>query len=108
VKKSAKSREGASGQVGFSDQEWDARWPVICEHLGHDFWDDGSPRELSTLTVSSDGGLCKVALNDLAGRRSAYATAGSFVGAMDSLEAALAEERVSWRAWHKSGGKGRG
>lgn len=108
MKREKKSEAGPRVAVGFNDQEWQDRWPILSDHLGADVWEDGGERTPSTLSVSTDGGLVKVALNDVESRRSAYATSATFRDAMDSLESALSDERVSWRSWgsQKKGGRG--
>ncbi len=78
--------------------------PLLVEHLGTQKYEDGSSRETSTLSVFTEDGGLRVALNDRDNRRSLYVSADSLEGCLKALEAMLADDRAAWRAW-KTGGK---
>jgi len=81
--------------------------------LTHDFmtmlsYEDGTPRQLATLTVFVDDGSWKVWLNDRDNQRSLCVSGQGFQEALRMLEAALGSERPSWRqARPQQGRKGK-
>lgn len=79
-----------------------SKCPGITEYLSKSLYEDGKPRQTSTLTVFIEGGMVKVALNDRDVERSSYMSGEGLEDALRSLEKHLVEEKVDWRAW---GGK---
>ena len=73
------------------------RWPSLVEYLSQTKWDDGSPRETSTLMLLVEDGMLKACINDRALGRSLWVAA-------DELNVALDAWRVTWRAGRGIGG----
>ena len=95
------------GQPLFPDEMWLKKLPTICEYLSHTTYEDGSPRETSTISVKEQDGKVLVALNDKQESRGLYRSAGSVQEAMALIEKALATNSADWRVW-KQEGKGKG
>lgn len=86
--------------VGISTEDKFAKkFPTIVEYLTTDQWEDGSDRELSSLSMFVEDGKWKAAINDKAMKRSCYVTAESFDDALGRIEKALATSSADWRAW---------
>lgn len=97
--------EDAAGGQGMPDATFMKDYPSIAAYLSDPVWDDGTPRELSTLSISVDDGQIRLALNDKDGRQSAYTNALSVKDAFKALEQALAKDLITWRAWDRKKGK---
>jgi len=83
----------------FADPTWAKGLPRICEYLSTTAWDDGTPREPSTLTIKAQDGQILCALNDKDASRTLYATADTVMGGLKSLEKHLEANTGDWRAW---------
>lgn len=70
---------------------------ALYEYLTCAEWEDGSLRESSTLLCFVEDGRWKVCLNDRAASRSCWASGDSLLGALASLDAALASGAPEWR-----------
>jgi len=79
-----------------------ANCPTVVSYLWETAWDDGKGRETSTLTIFLEDGCLKLALNDRACMRSLYVTSTSLQDALKTMEEALREGVVDWRAWKGS------
>ncbi len=95
--------EGASNEC--SDATWVKNFPVIVQYLTDSKWEDGKPRELSTLSINFSTGKANVGLSDHALQQSVYTTADTVQEALKLLEKALVTDSASWRRW--KGGKGK-
>lgn len=73
------------------------RLPSLIEFLSLPQYEDGTPRELPTLTVFCEPGCLKAALNDRDGGRVAFVTAVSLEGLLVALEEGLAFSSLDWR-----------
>ena len=99
------SAETGSGPSDFLASKWAQAHPSVAEYLTQDKWEDGSARELSTLSIKvQDSGILAV-LNDVDSRRSLYVFGTTFEAALKSLEGALAKPGADWRAWSQKGKK---
>jgi len=78
---------------------WIGKVPGIAEYLSATRWEDGTPRQPSTLTLFIEDGRCKVALNDRTLSRSCYATGESFEACIKAIENHLQAADADWRAW---------
>lgn len=72
-------------------------FPHLVEYLSTAAWEDGSPRELSTLLVFLDGHRWKVCLNDRATARVCFVSGADPEEALSNLEEGLAKDSVDWR-----------
>lgn len=89
----------------FRDEKFVNDYPNITEYLFTAFWQDGSPRVTSTLSVFSDNGSLKVVLNDRDNQRSAFFSEETLIDTLTAIEQALASNRVDWKS-RRGGGTG--
>lgn len=74
--------------------------PNLWDHMTAVSYDDGSPREVSTLTVFVEGRIVKVCLNDRAVSRSLFTSGASIKECLESVEKALRSDAgADWRPW---------
>lgn len=85
----------------FPEKSWEAKHPEIMAFLTDVSYDDGTPRELSTVALFTEDGAFKVALNDKDMKRSLYVSGDSAMTALDALEAVLKRGGGDWRAWNQ-------
>lgn len=90
----------------LNDPEFKRRFPTLLEYLTQTTWDDGSPRQTSTLLIFVDDGVLKACLNDRACERALWVASGTLSGAIAELDESLADPHAPWRASRP--GKGRG
>jgi hypothetical protein len=74
-----------------------AEAPTLVEYLTIGTWEDGEPRELSTLNIFRQDGHWKLWLNDRACSRFTCVSGATVEDAVHSLEEALAADEVEWR-----------
>jgi len=96
---------GATNTGPLTDPVFAKRCPLLFAHLVDDQWDDGAERETSTVLIFVDGGLYKGWLNDRACARSLWAAGATLQGLLDAIEAALGDDKTSWRATDRKGAK---
>lgn len=88
---------------GWSDPEFQDRWPLLHEMMTAAAYADGSPREPSGLVLFVRDGMLKATLNDRTPGRSLWGSSGTLAGLLDALEALLADPNPPWR-WTAEGG----
>jgi len=93
-------------EVTSKDKKWKAptepllkNRPHIAQLLTDPWWDDGTPRELCSLTVRVGLDQTQLNVNDVDNEQSITTTAGSLEEALSLLEEALAAGRNPWRKW---------
>lgn len=72
-------------------------YPAVWEYLAMGAWDDGSPRERSTLLIMFQDGLVKLCLTDKALERACWTASDDLDDALAGLEGALAGGTAEWR-----------
>lgn len=90
----ASSAKSSSAIAAFGKQ-----FPTLFEYLTHEKWDDGKPRDTSTVSLFIEGGVFKLALNDKDLSRSLYVSASSYADVWVALETALNDSLADWRPW---------
>lgn len=100
--KKKQAKAAANGVNALPEDGWfvDA-YPNITMFLTDTVWDDGSPRDPSTMGISIKEGMFALALNDKDGRQSAYTSAETLRDALAAMEAALEADRITWRPWDR-------
>lgn len=85
-----------------------AEFPALVEFLTVDKLPNGSARTPSALSLSMDDGVCKGCLKERDEGLILWASADTFQGVLEALEAQLTSEAPDWRPdrWAK-GGKGK-
>lgn len=94
----------ADGQAA-EDPEWGERYPLLYEHLTSLTWEDGKPREVSTLLLFAEHGLWKACLNDRAEGRAVFLADQSIAGLLEALETGLRVGDLDWRIRTRQGGR---
>jgi len=89
---------GGGGSKPLAGGDAATLFPTLWEYLSGDAWDDGSPRETSTVLFFVEAGMCKACLNDRSLQRKCWSTGPSPEACLTSLEGALASGNVEWRA----------
>jgi len=107
VKRPQHVQSGIPAGVACADPAWQERWPALCSHLFDLKYEDGAPRQTSTLMLLAEQGVAKACLNDREAERSAWVSGRSFTEALDALEAGLVEDRLDWRARPPGRGPGK-
>lgn len=92
----------------FSDERFQKKYPLVAEFLCCTQWDNGDPRQTSSLTIFFEGGFLKMSLNDRACSRSLYVTAASIDTCLVALEEHLTRDIPGWRDWPQKAGKRKG
>jgi hypothetical protein len=100
MQKPTKPEAVRSGPAVFPDDTWLKKYPVLCNYLLDDRWDDGTSREPSALSLSVRDGMIALALNDKALKQSLYTQAGTVVAALALMEGALKDGTGMWRPWN--------
>lgn len=96
LQKSTKPKvDGAAPQV--VDPGLAKRCPALAAHLCQSLWDDGSPRQTSTLSVFTGDGAWKACLRDRENHLCLWVAATSFDRLTGALETALGDENTVWR-----------
>ena len=90
---------------GVSDPQMQQRCPALWEYLTSTVYDDGSPREPSTLLVFLQDGALKGMLRDKDGDRCLWVAARSLVGLLDALDGQVQDPSADWRPDRKAPGQ---
>lgn len=88
-----------AGSMGFPDDEFAALYPAVVDYLVSSKYDDGSPRNRSSVSLFVEDNCVKLSLNDKDTRRTLYVASQSVDEAFKVLEAALCVDNPPWRAW---------
>lgn len=73
------------------------RVPALWTFLTEGKYPDGSPRLPGSMTLFSDAGLIKAAVNDKDAQLSAFVSSGSLAGLLEAVEAGLQADSLDWR-----------
>lgn len=73
--------------------------PLIAEAVADAAWDDGTPRDVYTLTLSWAMGSPQVSLNDKEEGRSISSSGKTIEEALHALEGLLGTPHRPWRYW---------
>lgn len=82
-------------------------YPTVFQYLTDAVWDDGSPRETSTLMLLVEDGWLKACLNDRAMGRSLWVTGDALADVLAALELHLASGSGDWRVKKPFGATGK-
>lgn len=90
------AKAGAAKAIG----EEAKRWPLLMELLCTDALADGTPREISKLTIRRDGAIWNAGVSEVTLNASAWGSGETIVEAIDALERRLAGNPPDlWRRW---------
>lgn len=82
---------------GWSDKSFQKDYPALWEYLTSEAWDNGQPRETSTLLVFASEGRWKACLHDRALSAHLWAEGGSWDDLLACLEERLSDPKAAWR-----------
>lgn len=83
-------------------------YPALWEYLTVGKWEDGTPRQRSTITFFYEDGLWKACLNDRDGSRSLFVSCPIWNDVLRALERASTDPAAPWRGYanaKRGGGK---
>ncbi len=101
LKKHTATSESGSGPVALKKGERE-RFEGLLEMMETVKWEDGKPRQTTTVTLFVDAGGVKACANDRDAERSAWVTGESFLHVLELLEKGIREDTLDWR--QKQGG----
>lgn len=100
-----------SGSSGDSDAgvspAFRAKFPALVEFLTELAFEDGTPREPSTLLTFIEDGVWKLCLNDRALGRTLWVSGDTFTSTVESMERSLEDGTGCWRKAWKPPAKGK-
>lgn len=88
----------------FSDSLFRQEYPMLSDYLTEDKWEDGQPRQTSTLMFCIEEGSWRGCLNDRACERSLWRSGACMEDCLAGLENALMGGTSDWRSWRKGQG----
>lgn len=71
--------------------------PTLYEYLFHEVFDDGTPRVTSSLSIFTEAGALKLALNDREQDLVAFLTIEDVQSGLETLESRLCADSLDWR-----------
>ena len=86
------------------DKPFRIKFPRTWDYLTQDKWEDGSPRQLATVSIFPDGGMFKIMLKDANFGLLLFASADNLTDLWASLEARLIDPGADWRVDRKAKG----
>lgn len=103
------SGAGSSGGVAWHGPDDDllSPYPGVCDFLGQDQWEDGSPRVTGSLTLFLDDGRLKACVSDKDGHRILFVTGSTLAAILDAVEVAVVSGEGDWRPVRQPAGGGR-
>lgn len=96
TKSTAPRVDGAA--VAVSDPALSKKYPMLAAHLTQATWEDGSPRQVSTMSIFTGDGAWKACLRDRERGLCLWVAATAFERLPGALETALGDENTVWRA----------
>lgn len=102
MKRPAETTAPGGAAPSATDDRFLKLYPTLHTYMTDTTWEDGTSREVSSLSVFVEDGRWKIAINDKDLRRSVYVTGGTFLEAMQAAEKAVASSGCDWRAWNKA------
>jgi len=102
-RRSTGESNGDSSRDRLLDEDFFEEWPTVWEYLSETRFDDGKPRETSTVLIFVDAERLKVCLSDREANEVAFVSGATFKEAMDALERGLAGGTLDWRPGKRKG-----
>ncbi len=98
-------RKVEGGTNGVKDPGAEKRFPRLFAHLTQTSWEDGTPRETSSVILFSQDGCYKAMLRDKAAALCLWVACPQLEKLLDVLEQSLADEKSVWRVDRAAGGQ---
>jgi len=102
LKKDA-SRKVEGTAAALIDEKASKKWPVLLDHLTQVAWEDGTPRQTSTLSVFVGDGAFKALLKDRETALCLWVACPVLDKLFDVIEAALVDPGTVWRRDRQTG-----
>jgi hypothetical protein len=105
-----KRREAAAAANGSQAPIVEPKWAEVADlllFLSDPRWEDGSPRDLGSLTVFADDGKLKACLNDRGAGMVAFVSSDTLVGLLEAASRAAGGSGGDWRTSKPKGRPGR-
>lgn len=99
MKKINSDKQGKTKKWVTPDDNWSQTYPQISQWTGDAYWDDGTSREVCTLTIRGGSGIASVSLNDKTENQSVTSSGATVHEALAALEAVLTSGSIPWRVW---------
>lgn len=80
-------------------------YPLLWDHLSQRKWDDGSPRQTSSVMLFEQDGVLKAMLRDKDAGLCLWVASKSLYGVLGALEAALSDPEAEWRVDRQAEGQ---
>jgi hypothetical protein len=80
-------------------------YPLLWDHLSQRKWDDGSPRQTSSMMLFEQDGVLKAMLRDKDAGLCLWVASKSLYGVLGALEAALGDPEAEWRVDRQAEGQ---
>lgn len=97
LSKSQERRSSGTAPDTAVDERFKNKWPNLWDYLTQTKWDDGTPRETSSLLVFAGDGRLKGMLKDRDASLTLWVAADTFERLLDLLEKACVDPDAEWR-----------
>lgn len=93
------SGDGAQGKSrpSLGDPAFQQQWPLLWSHLTQTTWEDGSPRQTSTMLVFAQEGVLKCMLRDVEAAQVLWTAGNGFTALLHAVEGQLESPDADWR-----------
>lgn len=88
---------GGTGPRVLTDHKFASDYPILWSYLTQNKWQDGSPRQTSSLLLFADDGILKGMLRDRDAGLCLWVAGATVSGLFDALEAAVSDSKADWR-----------
>jgi len=88
----------------LDDNDTKTLFPTLWDHLTQTTWDDGTPRETSSLLLFVQDGMLKAMLRDREAGQCLWTAGVSVATVMFQLDTALSDPNAEWKADKAPGG----
>lgn len=88
---------GGPGPRPLTDPAFSGDYPLLWSYLTQNKWEDGSPRQTSSVLLFADDGVLKMMLRDRDAGLCLWVAGATVTGLFDAVEGALADAKADWR-----------
>jgi len=100
-------KPGAPSLARATDDSFAKDYEMLFEMMTHTTWDDGTPRQTSSLTIFAEDGCWKACLSDRELGTVTFVTSKTVLGLLVALEDGLEECTLDWRQKVANGAGGK-
>lgn len=95
---------GSAGELPM-DIKAKKDYPLLWDHLSQRKWEDGSPRQTSSVMIFEQDGVLKAMLRDKDAGLCLWVASKSLYGVLAALEAGLSDPEAEWRVDRQAEGQ---